>query len=407
MKHNYLWLTLGLVSLLELPVQGQIAEGKEKYLGNIYSTDQLPEFTDYWNQVTPENAGKWGSVERTRDVMDWSELDAAYALAKDNGFPFRMHVLIWGNQQPAWIEGLPAAEQLEEIEEWFSLVANRYPDIDFLEVVNEPLHDPPNSAGSGGGNYIAALGGAGSTGWDWVLNSFRLARKYFPDTELMINEYNIVGDASKTRRYKAIIELLQKEELIDAIGVQGHAFSTTAASSTITSNLNSLAETGLPIFVTEMDIDGPTDAAQLQEYQRIFPLFWEHPAVQGVTLWGWRPGLWRTEQKAYLVNNSGVERPALAWLREYVETHVTGLDQQFFEELVVYPNPVTNGSIRLRGSEKVRKVRVLDMSGHQLKAVDVQHKAFVEIALDVAPGVYLVQLISGNKYSFRRIVVKE
>ena len=184
------------------------------------------------------------AFKRTREIMDWSELDAAYALAKDNGFPFRMHVLIGGNRQPAWIESLPAAEQLEEIEEWFSLVANRYPDIDFLKVVNEPLHDPPNSAGSGGGNYIAALGGAGSTGWDGVLNSFRLARKYFPDTKLMINEYNIVGDASKTRKYKAIIELFQKEELIDAIGGQGYAFSTTGASSTTTSNLNSLAETG-------------------------------------------------------------------------------------------------------------------------------------------------------------------
>ena len=127
----------------------------------------------------------------------------------------------------------------------------------------------------------------------------------------------------------------------------------------------------------------------------------------GGGLWGWRPGWWRTEQKAYLVDNSGVERPALVWLREYVETYVTGLDQHFFEELVVYPNPVTNGSIRLRGSEKVRQVRVLDVSGHQLKVVDVPHKAFVETALDVASGVYLFQLISGNKYSFRRIVVKE
>ena len=98
MKHKYLWLTLALVSFLKIPVLGQIAEGKEKYLGNIYSTSQLPDFLDYWNQVTPENAGKWGSVERTRDVMNWSELDAAYALAKDNGLPFRMHVLVWGNQ---------------------------------------------------------------------------------------------------------------------------------------------------------------------------------------------------------------------------------------------------------------------------------------------------------------------
>lgn len=36
--------------------------------------------------MTPENAGKWGSVESTRDTMNWGQLDTAYTLAKTNGF---------------------------------------------------------------------------------------------------------------------------------------------------------------------------------------------------------------------------------------------------------------------------------------------------------------------------------
>ena len=160
------------------PTGPPIATGQPKFLGGVSSPSQALNFTAYWNQVTPENAGKWGSVENTRDVMSWGALDTAYALAKNNGFPFRMHTLIWGNQQPAWIEALPQAEQLEEIEEWFAAVATRYPDIDFIDVVNEPLHDPPD--GPGDGNYIEALGGAGASGWEWVLRSFRLARLYFP-----------------------------------------------------------------------------------------------------------------------------------------------------------------------------------------------------------------------------------
>ena len=52
--------------------------------------------------------------------------------------------------------------------------------------------------------------------------------------------------------------------------------------------------------------------------QRIFPVFWEHPAVEGVTLWGFRPGVWRTEQRAYLIDREGRERPALQWLRTYL-----------------------------------------------------------------------------------------
>jgi len=105
---------------------------------------------------------------------------------------------------------------------------------------------------------------------------------------------------------------------IDGIGVQGHAFSTRGSAQTMADNVDRLAETGLPIQICEMDVDGPTDETQLNDYQRIFPTFWEHPAVEGITLWGWRPGCWRNAQGAYLVDDRGAERPALEWLRTYI-----------------------------------------------------------------------------------------
>ncbi|WP_454828057.1 endo-1,4-beta-xylanase [Pseudoxanthomonas wuyuanensis] len=315
--------------LLALPLAWQaqaapLAAGQPKFLGSAYSPAQAPGFADYWNKVTPENAGKWGSVEAERDRMDWSALDEAYRFAKANGFPFQMHVLVWGNQQPEWIETLPPAEQREEIEEWFAAVAERYPDLDFVEVVNEPLNDPPSKDDEGGGNYIQALGGNGASGWDWILESFRLARRHFPRSTLMINDYSITNSEDATRRYREIVELLQREKLVDAIGVQGHAFATTAETpmSVHRANLDHLAKTGLPIYVTELDIDGPSDEEQLRDYQRIFPVFWEHPAVRGITLWGFRPGLWREEEGAYLIREDGSERPALTWLRGYVRGDV-------------------------------------------------------------------------------------
>lgn len=307
------------------PDSAPIAAGQEKFLGNAYSAPQAEDFALYWNKVTPENGGKWGEVEAERDRMDWTALDEAYRLAKDNGFPFQMHVMVWGNQQPEWIETLPPEEQRAQIEEWFAAVAERYPEIDFVEVVNEPLHDPPGKDDEGGGSYIEALGGDGETGWDWVLESFRLARAHFPAAKLMINEYSITNTPEDARRYREIIELLQKENLIDAIGVQGHAFSTTEETpmSVHRASLDLLAETGLPVYVTELDIDGPDDARQLQDYRRVFPVFWEHPAVRGITLWGFRPGLWRDEQGANLIREDGSERPALQWLRGYVRGGAT------------------------------------------------------------------------------------
>ena len=280
--------------------------------------------------MTPENAGKWGRAEPERDVMHWGPLDAAWEVAKANGFPFHMHVLVWGNQQPAWIESLPPAEQLGEITEWFDLVAARYPSIDIVEVVNEPIHDPPNQRGDGGGNYFDALGGSGASGWDWVITAFRLARSRFPQAQLLINEYSVTNSVERTGQYVEIIELLQAENLVDIIGVQGHAFSTRAdvPMATHRRNLDTLAATGLPVHVTEMDIDGPSDEVQLVDFQRIFPVFWEHPGVRGITMWGYRPGLWRSEERAYLIDDSGAERPAMRWLRTYVQNAAPARQQQ-------------------------------------------------------------------------------
>lgn len=291
-----------------------------KFLGNVWSPAQAPGFLDHWDQVTPENAGKWRNMELRRDEFDWSGLDQAYALAKDNGLPFRYHVLVWGNQQPAWIEDLPPEEQRDEIEERMTAIADRYPAIDYLEVVNEPIHDPPrkrNEEDRGAGDYIAALGGEGETGWDWVLAAFRMARRHFPEAALVLNEYSVINSGETTGRYLEIVRLLQAEDLIDVIGVQGHSFSTTGRNEVMRTNLDRLAETGLPIQVTELDIDGEMDAQQLAEYQRIFPLFWEHPAVQGITLWGWRPGLWRGRFGANLLREDGSARPSMEWLMEY------------------------------------------------------------------------------------------
>lgn len=292
----------------------------QKWLGIAWSPVQEEGFLDHFDQVTPENAGKWANMEPTRDQFNWEPLDRAYALAKDNGLPFRFHVLVWGNQQPAWLEDLPPEEQLAELEERMVAIAQRYPDIDYIEVVNEPLHDPPlkkNENDRGAGNYFAALGGEGETGWDWVLNAFRMAKRHFPETQLVLNEYSVTNSAESTTRYLEIIRLLQAEGLIDIVAVQAHSFSTTVPSEVTRANLDRLAAAGLPIQVTEFDVDGQDDAQQLAEYQRIFPIFWEHPSVMGVTLWGWRPGMWRTRFGAPLLRPDGTPRPSFEWLMEY------------------------------------------------------------------------------------------
>lgn len=301
----------------EEPIGPPLADGMDKFLGCGYGPDSERDFEGYWNQVTPGNGGKWGWVERTRDNMFWDDLDSAYQLAMRNDFIYKHHVLVWGSQQPGWVADLDSAEQHAELEEWFAAVANRYPGLDMIEVVNEPLHQPPDDLHEG--KYIDALGGTGTTGYDWIVEAFRMARNVFSDTTLlMINEYSIMNSYSSTDEYLDIIHLLQEDTLIDAIGFQAHGFSHTASNSVYLRNLDTLASTGLPLYATELDIDGLTDLQQVHGYMNLFPLLWEHPAIQGITLWGFRPGMWRSEQRAYLIDELGQERPAMLWLRAYL-----------------------------------------------------------------------------------------
>ncbi|HET9957086.1 MAG TPA: endo-1,4-beta-xylanase [Polyangiaceae bacterium] len=279
--------------------------GGQKFFGT--APDNTADYTHllrYFNQLTPGNAGKWGSVEATRNQMDWAKLDTAYAFARDNGIRFKLHTLIWGQQQPGWMDGLTQAEQLQEIEQWIAAVAQRYPDVEMVDVVNEPLHAVPS--------YSAALGGAGSTGWDWVIRAFELARKYFPRAELLLNDYNVEALESFTTDYLKVIDVLNQRGLIDGIGLQAH-FLERAELPIVATNLDRLAATGLPLYVSELDVNFANDARQAQRMRELFTLFWQHPSVVGVTHWGHLQGsTWRTD--AYLVRSDGSTRPALDWI---------------------------------------------------------------------------------------------
>ncbi len=303
-----LTLTTGLFPAKE--VNAAMVSG-DKFVGNIIAGNVPSNYETYWNQVTPENSTKWGSVESSRGRMNWNQSDMAYNYAKTNGMPFKFHTLVWGNQEPNWVSSLSASEQKAELIEWFEAAAEKYPDSEFIDVVNEPLHAPPS--------YRNAIGGNGSTGWDWVVWSFEQARKYFPNSKLHINDYGIIGDPNATANYLKIINILKDKGLIDGIGIQCHHFNMdNVSTSTMKNVLNSLSATGLPIYVSELDITGD-DNTQLARYKEKFPILWENPNVKGITLWGWIQGQTWVDN-THLMTSSGVERPALTWLKSYLSS---------------------------------------------------------------------------------------
>ncbi len=285
-----------------------------RFLGNIYYNSREPlNFSRYWNQVTPENDGKWGSVERSRDVYSWAGVDSAYNYARSRGYPFKFHNFVWGTQQPSWITSLSAADQRAEVEEWIRDVCQRYPDMEMIDVVNEPLHDQPP--------YKSALGGDGSTGWDWVIWTYQTARRYCGSAKLLINDYGILNNDSATTQYINLVNILKSRGLLDEVAEEGHGFESTPLT-TLRNNLNRLAGAGLPIHLSEYEAAVANDSQQLQLFQQQIPLFWEHPSVVGVTLWGYVQGQhWKPD--GYLLRSDGSERPALTWLMNYVRGNRT------------------------------------------------------------------------------------
>ncbi len=94
MKNSSLFLIMLVLFLMSDRSYSQIAKGQEKFLGNILGSKMTSDFGTYWNQVTPENAGKWGNVETGKDVFVWDTLDMIYKYAMDNKIPFKLHNLV-------------------------------------------------------------------------------------------------------------------------------------------------------------------------------------------------------------------------------------------------------------------------------------------------------------------------
>jgi endo-1,4-beta-xylanase len=392
-----------LVSFLSASLEAQIANDKCKFLGNVIEGSVPANFATYWNQVTPENSGKWGSVEATRDDPQWAGLDVAYNYAKNNSFPFKQHTFVWGQQQPSWMSGLSIEEQRAEVEEWIQQFCERYPNTDFIDVVNEPLHAPPG--------YAQALGGNGTTGWDWVIWAFEKAREYCPNAKLILNDYSIINDNNATNNYLTIVNLLKTRGLIDGIGEQGHFFETTPLA-TLTANLDKLHATKIPIYISEYDVNLLDDTQQKNKYEEQFPAFWEHPGVRGITLWGYRQGaIWR--ENAYLVRSNNTLRPAMTWLQSYVPSVSGGVfcqnvtsTEEFDFGLKVSPNPVTNGILSLSIDAGQYDLRLINSLGQVLKQDFVRGGNSVPVSISVRPGVYILQLSDGSRTVNKKIVLQ-
>ena len=337
----------------------QLSSNPDKFLGNITTGNNNMDFngfkfSDYWNQVTPENATKWQSVEGTRGQYNWGGADNAYKYAQNHNFPFKFHCFVWGSQYPGWIKDLTPSERYKAIEEWMDAAKDHYPDLQLIDVVNEAMKGHQNDT------YLMqeALGGDGKTGYDWLIKAFEMVHERWPNAILIYNDYNVLQWG--VDEFIGLVGTLRDAGApIDAYGCQAHSFTLNNCSQSTLKNNMSTIQKGLkmPMYVSEYDINFPSDADQERKYKEQIPVFWEADYVAGVTLWGWFVGnTW--EENTGLIKNKQ-ERSALKWLREYMATDAAKNAKS------PYPGMKKEASIFIRpASMKVAKDDVLPIKVH-------------------------------------------
>ena len=290
-----------------------------KFVGNITSSGGKTDvgslkYKDYWNQVSPQNEGKWGSVSSAQGQYNWGSLDTLHNYAKANNIIFKQHVFVWGAQQPTY--GITETD----VKDWMNQFCKRYPDVAIIDVVNEP---PPHTTPS----YANAIGGGTNGDWAWITNSFKWAREACPNAVLVFNDYNNLEWDTDNKHFIDIVNTIKKNGApMDAIGCQAHDLDHTNSSGAldvdvagVTKRLNNLIAAHPNIYITELDLSTKDDAVQLKLYQDYFPLFWNSPNVKGITIWGWVVGqTWSMAPDSGLITSSGTKRPAFTWLLQQI-----------------------------------------------------------------------------------------
>lgn len=365
MKYKIIFLAI--VMLWTVSSFAQMAQCKGKYFGNVIGNSVPNTYGDLWNQVTPENGTKWGIVEKTKGVYDWSEADISYNWAKANGALFKFHTLVWGSQMPDWVSTATTAELTASIENYMIAAANHFTPmggLDMIDVLNEPanpvLPDYMKDALTAGYKAEPANALDLNNPYGWAIWPYQLARKYFPFATLLTNEYNIEENWQGMRApYIVIINAIKNapnltngaKNLIDGVGLQCHGVHQLTAAN-FKACLDEVWEgTGLPIHISEFDqVADEDEAKQKNVYATLIPVAWEHPHVAGITLWGYVQGsTWLKGNNVagsygtdsgiqyaptYTANPSG-DRPALTWLKQYLSTQ---------PDLICCPNPAPLGS---------------------------------------------------------------
>ncbi len=253
----------------------------------------------YWNTLEPEE-GKLRFDKGSPKIFRRPPTELCLEYCNENGIIPKLHCLYYDKFTPDWCAEDEEKALLWKLEKRFSQIAERYCGKMFeFEVTNELFIAKERKT------VLASKRGIAKT-------CFELARKYFPNEKLTINEANQIPDIAKLDYYSPYFlqceNLLNQGVPIDRIGLQNHLF-VGASSRTQASYeaqlrertywndpfmyyraLDVMAELGKPLEITEATVPtfGTTeeDEALQADILRLWvSIFFSHPAVDAFVYW--------------------------------------------------------------------------------------------------------------------------
>jgi endo-1,4-beta-xylanase len=330
----------------------------------------------HYNQITAENDMKWqlNHPREGKDGYDFGPADAFVDFGLSNRMEVVGHTLVWHSQTPNWVfagtnpppvvtnappvvaastntpgtnrfgrgpgpgfgryNGPRASrdELLQRMRDHIHTVVGHYKGkVKVWDVVNEALAD------GGPENVMRSSLWSEIIGPDFIAKAFQYAHEADPDAILRYNDYGFENPV-RIQKLVTLIKSLQEQKVpIHAIGTQAHLNVSTAGFEQMDRSLTELAKLGLPIHVTELDInsaqggqrgtgaDIAANAATTQgglvsdadkkladAYAGIFRAFLKHrDSVKMVTFWGVNDAVsWRAQGKPLLFDGNNQPKPA-------------------------------------------------------------------------------------------------
>lgn len=282
--------------------------------------------SNHFNILVPSNMGKWQPNEGTRNAPTMGHVDTILNYAQSHNMNVRMHNLIWGNQQPSWVNTLitnaqspnPAVSGPAKAD-LMAAIANRIAyyvgdgDYDLndgdrarkyleIDVLNEALRE---------GTYWDIFGAAGIA--EIYKKVQDAANAAGASTRLYTNEYNILNFANDPNGgaadpyanwYRRNVEEINHAgfgDVVTGVGIQYIADARTSISQAhsparINQVLQNLSVTGLPITLTEFSVPPvsggvtATEQRAAQIYNESLRLFYGSPNATSFLIWEpWPP----------------------------------------------------------------------------------------------------------------------